>query len=491
MAISFDNIPTTLRVPFVYVEFNNARAAQGPAIQKYTTLLVGPKLAAGSATPLTIDTITSEEQARTLYGAGSILHGMVRSYLDNDKITELAVMSQDDDAGGVQATGSVDLDGTATADGTLAFYVAGRRVAIAVSSGDTATDVIAALDTAIGADPLLYVSSAVNGGDNTILDLTAKNDGEMGNEIDLRFNLQSSDALPAGITVTAITAMSGGSGNPDIDDVIGALSETQYNIIGHPYTDASNLTKLENELADRFGPIRQNDGVAFTAKIDSLANLTTLGNSRNSQHSSIMGAIGPSAPWEWTGSICGQTAKSGQADPARPFQTLPLVGIVPPTETDRFTLQERNNLLFDGIATHTVAAGGVVRLERLITTYQTNAAGGQDSSFLDVNTLLTLSFLRFSFRNRMLLRFPRSKLANDGTRFGPGQDIVTPLTAKSEAISLFDEWQSAGLVEGAGQFANDLIVERNASDPNRLDFLLPPDLVNQLRVLGTQIQFLL
>jgi phage tail sheath gpL-like len=34
-------------------------------------------------------------------------------------------------------------------------------------------------------------------------------------------------------------------------------------------------------------------------------------------------------------------------------------------------------------------------------------------------------------------------------------------------------------------------VVRSESDPNRVDALLPPDLVNQLRVLAAQIEFLL
>ena len=51
--------------------------------------------------------------------------------------------------------------------------------------------------------------------------------------------------------------------------------------------------------------------------------------------------------------------------------------------------------------------------------------------------------------------------------------------------------QQEALVEGFDQFKNDLIVERNSDNPNRVDILLPPDLVNQLRIVGTKIQFLL
>ena len=490
MAISFNNIPSSLRVPFQYVEFDNTAAQQGPAIQKYTTLVFGQKLAGGTATPLTKYTITSEAQARTLFGAGSQLHGMLSTYLDNDKITELHAIAQDDDGSGVDATGKITIAaGTATADGVIALYVAGRKITASVASGDDQDAVATALAAAIQAESLSYVSAVVNGVNANEVDVTAKNAGENGNQIDLRLNYNDADSFPAGITAS-ITAMSGGATNPDVDDVIGVLSETQYNVIANPYVDATNLTKLETELADRFGPLRQNDGVAFAAKIDTVANLTTLGNSRNSPHSLIMGAAGPSAPWEYAAALSGTIAKAAQADPARPFQTLPLTSILEPTEAEQFTLAERNNLLFDGIATFRVVGGQPV-IERAITTYQLNGAGAADTSYLDVNTLYTLSYLRFSFRNRFATRYPRHKLADDGTRFGAGQPVITPLIGKAEAVALFAEWQELGLVEGLEQFKRDLIVERNSQDVNRLDFLLPTDLINQLRVVGAQIQFLL
>jgi phage tail sheath gpL-like len=488
MTVPFNAIPNTLRVPFTYVEFDNSRAQQGPSIQKYTTLAVGQKLAAGTAAVDTAIVISSESQARTLFGAGSHLHGLISAYIDNDKVTELVAIAQDDAGGSVAATKTVTIVGTATADGAFFLYIAGRRMLVPVVDGDTETDVAAAMVTAVTSDDLSYMSAGNVAG---VVTLTAKNKGENGSQIDVRVNYNDGEELTAGITSATVAAGAAGVGNPDIDDVITVLSETQYNGIVNPYTDATNLGKLEAELADRFGPIRQNDGVAFAAQIDSLANLTTLGNSRNSQHSSIMGAAGPSAPWEWAAAYAGQIAKAGQADPARPFQTLPMNSILAPSDAELFTVTERNNLLFDGIATYRLADGGIVRIERAITTWQTNDAGGTDVSYLDVNTLLTLSFLRFSFRNRMLAKFPRHKLANDGTRFGPGQLVLTPKAGRAEAVALFAEWELAGLVEGIAQFKRDLIVERNTSDVNRLDFLLPPDLINQMRVAAAQIQFLL
>ena len=136
-----------------------------------------------------------------------------------------------------------------------------------------------------------------------------------------------------------------------------------------------------------------------------------------------------------------------------------------------------------------VDAGGQMLIERPITTYRTNAFGLPDASYLDVNTLLTLSYLRWSMRARIASKYGRHKLANDGTLYGAGQAVVTPKVIKAELISLFREWEEAGLVEGIEQFIADLIVERDPTDANRLNALIPPDLVNQLRVFAGQVQF--
>jgi phage tail sheath gpL-like len=92
-------------------------------------------------------------------------------------------------------------------------------------------------------------------------------------------------------------------------------------------------------------------------------------------------------------------------------------------------------------------------------------------------------------RNRILFMFPRHKLADDGTRFGAGQAIVTPLIIRSEMIAAYGELEEAGKMENMEAFKANLIVERNAQDPNRVDALLPPDLVNQLRIFAALTQF--
>jgi hypothetical protein len=46
-----------------------------------------------------------------------------------------------------------------------------------------------------------------------------------------------------------------------------------------------------------------------------------------------------------------------------------------------------------------------------------------------------------------------------------------------------------GLVENLVQFKAHLIVERDPNDPNRVNVLYPPDLINQLRIFAVLAQF--
>lgn len=488
MSISFNSIPANARVPFTFIEFDNSKAIQGATLKAYRGLIMGQKLSAGTATANAAVRVTSLAQAKTLFGQGSMLAGMVDAWLNNNAFTELWVIPVADNGAGVQATGTLAFTGPATAAGTLSLYIGGKVYEVAVASGDTATEVGDAVAAAIEADADAIVNAANITGTVT---LTHKHKGTVGNEIDLRLNYQDGEALPTGIACT-VTGFASGATNPSLTSAISAMAEVQYDVIAFPWTDATSLTAIEAELDDRWGPLRQNDGRAFAAKNDTHSNLGTLGDGRNSPHLTIMAAYKEPKPfYEKAAAYAAVAAGSLNIDPARPLQTLTLKGMLAAKQEDQFTLSERNLLLFDGIATSFVDAGGLVRIERAITTYKTSALGAEDASYLDITTMATLSYLRYDFRNYILLKYPRHKLANDGTRFGAGQAVMTPKLGKAEAIAKFRQWEELGLVEGFDQFKNDLIVERNATDVNRLDWYLAPDLMNSLVVNGIQIGFLL
>lgn len=487
MTISFNQIPIDVRTPGQYIEFDNTRAVQGLPAIKHKILVLGQRLAAGTVAQGVPTRILSAAQAEGAFGRGSMLATMLRALKTANAYTECWACALDDNGAGVQATGTIVFGGAPTESGTLNLYIGGQRVQTGIASGSTPTAIGAAVATAINADTSLPVTAAAVTGTVT---LTARHKGEVANGIDTRLNYYLGERTPAGLTV-AITAIGGvvaGTANPDVQTAITAIGDEQYHTVVTPYTDAANLTKIEALLSARFGPMVQKEGHAFAAASGTHAQLTTLGDSRNSPHLTIMGAgKSPTPAYVWA-AVAG-AIDAYEPDPARPRQTLELVGVLAPAEPERYTRDERNLHLYDGISTSIVDAGGRVLIERLITTYKTNSFGVADISYLDIETLRTIAYLRFSVRSRIALKFPRHKLANDGTRFGPGQAIVTPGVIRAELLALFRQWEEAALVEGFEQFKTDLIVERNGADPNRVDAVIPPDVVNQFRVFAGQVQF--
>jgi len=491
MAITFLQVPVGVKVPGVYTEFDTSKARQGAAIQNRRVLLIGQKLSGGSKAAGQIDIISSEGQARDFYGKGSMLFHMVKAFIrENGGLNELKAIALDDDGGGVKAAGSYEILTAPSDAGTLSLYIGGRRYRVAVASADTEADIISNLVTEIQADEDRHVDAAINGSNADLMDITYRHAGEVGNDIDIRENYNSGEELPAGVTST-ITAMSGGSANPDISSVITAMGEEQFHDIAMPYSDSSNLGAMETELKDRWGPIRQNDGQLYFSRKESFAAHSTFLDSRNNEQETTMRIAGPTPQFEWSANIAALVAQSAQADPALPFESLALSQVLAPEKDELLTFGERDQLLKAGSSTFTVDGSGNVRLERMRTTRIENEFSAPDEALADLNPKLTLGYLRFDFNANWRTKFARFKLAKDGTRFGPGQRIITPKIGRAEAIARFRLWEELGLVEGVDQFKRDLIVEIDSQDVNRLNLLLPPDLINQLRVTGVQIGFLL
>lgn len=489
--ISFNSIPLNIRVPGQYIEVDNDGAVKGLSIMPTSILVIGQKLAAGTQAPLVPVLINSPDQAQTLFGAGSQLKHMLEKFIGVAPDLELWAIAQTDNGAGAVALGDLSFTGPATAAGTLSLYIGGREVQIGVATGDIASTIATNVVAAINADADLPVTAAVDGTHTYQVDVTTKHKGLCGNFIDMRFNYSSDDATPPGVGIT-VTPITGGSGNPDVTQVLTAIGDNWYTDFVMAYSDTTNLTAMETELNARFGPMKMIDGFMYVAMSNTYGNLVTAGLARNNPHDSIMGLYNcPSPPYEIAAAVGAACAASAAVDPAMPVQTLPLPGILAPAIADRFTYDEQEILLNSGISTVNIGADGTLTLQRVITTYQTNAFGAADPSYLDVETLKTLAYLRYDTRTYIAQTFPRYKLADDGTPYALGQNVVTPSRIKAALVARFKLWETNGLVEDIDQFKSDLQVIRDSSDVNRVDALIPPNIINQFRVFAAKVQFVL
>ncbi len=484
MPISFDNIPAQLRTPGTYIEFNNELA--GATSSSFKTLIIGQKLATGSQASAVPVRITSDSTAKTYFGQGSMLAAQCIAALEANPYTEIWAIALDDNTAGAAASGTITVSTAATGAGTLYIYLGGEKISVGVTAGDDVATIAASIAAEINADLDLPVTATVKDG---VVTVTARHKGEVFNGFDLRASFYD-ESIPSGVTLL-FANLSDGSGNPDISDAIDVMGDDWFNWLACPFTDTANLVELETELGDRFGPMRQIGCRAFIARTGTHAEAGTFGSARNNPHISCMPIITSPTPTYIVSALNMAIASASLSiDPARPLQTLVLKGMKAPVLEDRWIREERNIALYDGLSTFTVDKDGTCRIERQITMYQTNATGMADASYLDICTPETLERIRYEQRAMIAQQYPRHKLADDGTNYGAGQAIVTPNIIRGQLLALYKKMELKGWVEDYDTYAENLIVERDVDDRNRLNWRDTPNLVNQLRVTAGKQQFI-
>lgn len=490
MTISFNNIPSNIKVPLFYAEVDSSAAntIQGSG----ASLIIAYPLAESLIERNKLIIMPTADHAKKLSGRGSQLSRMVEAYRNIDNFGELFVIAVDEPTAGSNASGTIQISGTAEETGTLSLYIGNSKIQSRVTVSDTAESIANGLHNAINTHLDLPVTATVT---NNTITLTAKHKGLSGNDIPLCFNYYGTiggEATLDGLNIV-INQMHGGTGTPDLTPVIAAMGDKLLDFIAFPFNDLSSLATFNHEMDDttgRWSYARQLYGHAYTAKKGDLSELIEFGDKLNYQHITVAG-------YEKTIQtgidelIAMRTARNAvfiRNDPARPTQTGLLNGALPASDSNQFTLTEQQSLLSHGIATAYASSGNLL-IQRDITTYQRNSYGVADNSYLDSETLHTLAYVLRKLRSVITSKYPRHKLANDGTRFGAGQAIITPAVAKAEINATYRQLELLGLVENFDVFKKNLIVERNVNDPNRLDVLFPPDLVNQLRVFAVLAQF--
>jgi phage tail sheath gpL-like len=523
MPVSFERIPSNIRVPLFYAEVSNREAAYLQMLQP--ALIIGLMLESGRAEPLEPVLVTDAQQAYGLFGAGSILADMVAAYRRNDNFGTVWAIPQLDTEGATAASLTDMINGTATAPATMGLYIGGDRYAVTVAAGDDAAAIAQKIAAAVNTQPFSLVTTAVGAGApgngegepeaaatrrravvpraaSSTVTYTARNKGAIGNELLRTWNFRGvagGESIPLGVSVTGGNGngngggnFAGGAGLPDLRPVIAAMGDEEYDFICNPYTDGASLDLLTEELNDvtgRWAWSRQIYGHVFSARMGDLQGLVEFGHTRNDPHASVLGfAHSPTVSWRRAAALCAQAAGSLRHDPPRPLQTLAMVGVMAPKRGYRFRLGDSNTLLYSGVATE-MESGGNAAIQRCVTTYRVNVWNQPDPSWLDVQTPATLTYIIRFLRNRILTKFPRHKLADDGTPFGLGQAIVTPRIIRAELVAAYSELIAMGIVENMDAFKQFLIVERDPIDPNRVNVLLPPDLVNQLRIFAMLVEF--
>lgn len=468
--ISFDSIPSSIRKPGKYFEFNTKLAVRTLPGNLQKTLIVGQRLAAGTVLDNVPTDVFSTVQAADFFGRGSIAHLMVLSALMTNPYLALTVIALDDAGGSIAGTQTLTFTNNATAAGTVTLYVGDQNVVVAVSVGDTPTIIAAAISAQIAKQPDLPFTAAAALG---VVTLTAKNKGTLGSLI------KTSTIVTAASVVAVLAAGVAGATDPTIATALATVFAAGHNIIISAWNDTANLTALRTHLDNVSGPLEQRGAIGVFGHVGTLAASTTLAGTINSGR--ITGGLVPTA-YENSYEIAASYGAviASEEDPARPLNTLPLTGILANPLANRLGRTEQENALYNGMTPTEVGPGDKVQIVRAVTTYTLDPQGISDISMLDLTTIRTLDYTRKAIRERISLRFPREKLS---TR--------TAAKVRSEILDVLYKLEELEILENVAVNAPGVIVERDSQDPNRLNARIPADVVNGLHVFAGRIDLLL
>ncbi len=476
--ITFSQIPSGIRKPGDYFEFNTSLAVRSLPAVNWQLLILAPMLAAGSSASDTPQAVFGVQDAENYFGIGSIAHKMVEGALAANPYLNLTVVGLADAVSAVKATGTITLANNATAQGVLALYIANDEVDVTVNASDTPTIIAGNIVTAITNRPDLPVTATAAAG---VVTITAKNAGTIGNQIAMGYNI----GTVQGTTVT-IAQLASGATDPTLQDALNATFAEQFDIMVCPWNDETNLTTFKNQLELLSNAIEQRPGVGIAAVNGAVAAATTLASEINDGRTLL--AYMPetagttqriSAPYEIAAAY--GAVMASEPDPGRPLNTLALTGIAVPALADRLSRSEQESCLANGVAPIEVGPGETVQIVRAISTYTLNAQGVPDVSLLDITTIRALDYVRLSCRTRVALRFPRQKL----------NSVKTPPRVRTELLDVLKQLEAANMVENVDTYAAGLIVQVDATDATRLDAQIPANIVPGLHIFAAVIDLIL
>lgn len=427
---------------------------------------------------LTPKRIYSDSEAALYAGAGSFAHLMVQAAFSANNQAHVTLVTVDDDNAAVKASGSFAFSGTATSAGTWTGYIGNVRIAVAITNTQAAATIATNVAAAINAKKhLLPVTADVNSGTVTV---RAKNGGTQGNQIPV----ESASLTATGISCV-VTGMASGATDPDLGATSGVLDTVlpgDYTIYVSGLNDADNLGDLKDHLDVISGPLEKRPAIGvfgYTDKTGLISAVKTLCGPTLNHWRLTCGYLPKtrSLPCEVAGAYAAVLASV--SDPAGLFNDLPLTGINPPTESDRLTRAQQEDLLDYGVTPLYVIPGEKVAVVRAITTYITNAQGVADPTRLDISVPRSLDYVGKACRSRISIRFPR-----------PKKTAAFKKNLKSELLGVLYETEGLEITENTDTWKDYLIVEDDSQDTTRVNARVPADIVEGAHVLAMRIDLL-
>jgi phage tail sheath gpL-like len=438
--------------------------------------LFGNKTSTGTATVGVEYDVFSEDDARTLFGAGSELFLMVKEAIAAWPGITLKCIAITESAGAA-ASGTLVYVTTATASGTGYVTCLGEEIEFPIAVGDTATAMGDNAVLAINAKTDWPITAANVTGTVTC---TAKNKGPRGNFLAVRGRLSSG----TGSTVTppASGYLTSGATSDDPQTALDALAGVQRRYLVAPYSDATQLAKFQTHVDAQDEPEVGHRKRLVFASLDTLANTTTLATGRNFARASCAWLYNSDLPPSMLAAGHAARLAAGEStDTAHNFNGEVIPGLKPHyLVSNRPTSTQLKSALNNGITPLASADDGSVYIVRSITTRSRDALANADYRVLDTCKVSVPDEAADRFELAFADRFSTFKASqdpDDGEPSAPG--VVTPSMCRDLSFEITSQMEEEGLLEsGSAERLKDQIAwELSTTSAGRFNGVIPLDVI--------------
>lgn len=470
-------VKNSLKVPGVYLKLSLGVGARAGGADPQFVVLFGNKTSAGTATVETEYDVFDEDQARSLFGAGSELFWMAKAaFAANPGVSlKCQVVTE---SGGTAASATLTVTGTATSAGTIGITVLGEEIEVAYASGDAQNAIAAACNTAINNKSDWPVTSGVS---TNVVTATCRQKGPRGNFISWRARVID------GTGVTVATSGSGflasGATSDDPQTSLDVQTAVKRRFLVAPYQDATQLAKFKSHVDAQDEPEAGNPKVVVASSVDTLANATTVATGLNQPRMQLNWLEKSDLPPSMVAAaVASFRAGDESSDAAHNFDGEIIPGLLPHyNKADIPSSSEMDSALNNGLTPLTSTPSGEVVIVRSVTTKSQDSAGKPDYRVLDSHKVAVPDAIADDLELQIADTFGGTKASKDppdGQSPPPG--VTTPKMVKDLIYARLKNAETElGYLDSGSvdERINSLVVELSTVVNGRFNIVVPLDVI--------------
>lgn len=437
-----------------------------------------------SLTKLTLTNGAAE--AAEVFGFGSPIHTAVLQLLpangDGVGATPITVYPLAD--GTTAASGDVTPSGAPSKDSVVVAIIGGvRSQNILLPSGATVAAMTAAITAGINGTLNMPVIATDN---TTDVGFAAKWQGLTGNDITIEFEGDTN-----GVTL-AITAMSGGLGNPAVDTILGTMGDQWDNLVINclNLTDTVALDAIQSHGDGRYQPLIHKPYAAFCGTVEADdGTVIAFGDGRKDDriNSAVRAPGGADQPWAYAARAVARIATQMRDNPPTDYAMNGyLTGLRVGPDADQPDIVQRDPLVKAGISTLEVV-DGVYKMSDTVTFYHPDTEPIPGYAFVvDLVKLWNVIYnVRLEFRKP---EWDGAPLLDDNTATN-NPLAKQPKMARAVLSVILTNLALAAILTDTERMLTTIDADISSSNPKRLDMKFTAILSGNTNIISIDLDF--